>query len=515
MTITYAKIEQILKTLPVGYYLGHNIKVILSKQNESYLNYVESEIVISAPMIQKALESQTDENKIEQYVRTLLYHEISHAIMTPQQLFENLSDKHKQIINIFEDERIETILKDNFINVDFKDFLFNVTDVNQTIKNKDTMSKFYSIVRYRKGEKTFVDLVDKIILTYQYINYDSNKFLDYGDYRRQIIKLYELIDKYQEKIKQQTKNKENNDNSNNDEKSQQKDINEIDEHNENNENEIMLDDDDDLMTKMLKEGSEKLKESIKDMNDYLDSTNSIRKNNILNQITLKEAIEKIEAKFNVQSIIDSIKHQLKKSGLNGNATSSYTGKFNYRLIQNNDYKYFTSVSSNNSYRQYQKFHLNLFIDVSGSFDRNRNIVNYILKILSNFESENHNFSFDLITINTSIEEHDKKQRYIENCFGSNSLLKEIYNVVRKHQQYQATIYNIVLFDGDACCEPYYDEPIKEQAKNFKAFDHSNFTIISDISNQNYLKRIKQARIILTANYTSELIDNISKVIRTI
>lgn len=84
MTITYAKIEQILKTLPIGYYLGHNIKVILSKQNESYLNYVDNEIVISAPMIQKALESQTDENKIEQYVRTLLYHEISHAIMTPQ-----------------------------------------------------------------------------------------------------------------------------------------------------------------------------------------------------------------------------------------------------------------------------------------------------------------------------------------------------------------------------------------------------------------------------------------------
>lgn len=513
MNITYAKIEQILKTLPVGYYLGHNIKVILSKQNESYLNYVDNEIVISAPMIQKALEFQTDENKIEQYVRTLLYHEISHTIMTPKNLFERLCDRDRQIVNIFEDERIETILKDNFINVDFKDFLFNVTDVNQTIKNKDTMSKFYSIVRYRKGEKIFVNLVDKIILTYQHINYDSIKFLDFGDYRRQIIKLYELIDKYQEKIKQQTKNKENN-NNNDDEKSQQKDINKIYEYDENNENETIFDDDD-LMTKMLEEDNETLKVSIKDMNNYLDGINSSRKNNILNQTTLKQALEKIEAKFNVQSIIDSIKHQLKKSGLNGNATSSYTGKFNYRLIQNNDYKYFTSVSSNNSYRQYQKFHLNLFIDNSGSFDINRTIVNYILKILSNFESENHNFSFDLITINTSIEEHDKKQRCIEKCFGSNALLKEIYDVVRKHQQYQATIYNIVLFDGDACCEPTYEESIKEQGKNFKAFDHSNFTIISDISNQNYLKRIKQARIILTANYKDELIDNISKVIRTI
>lgn len=494
MIVTYAKIDQILKTLPVGYYLGHNIKVILSKQNESYLNYVDNEIVISAPMIQEALESQTDENKIEQYVRTLLYHEISHTIMTPKILFERLCDRDKQIVNIFEDERIETILKDNFINVDFKDFLFNVTNVDEVIENKDTMSKFYSIVRYRKGEKTFVDLVDKIILTYQNINYDSNEFLDYGDYRKQIIKLYELIDEYQEKNKQQTKNKENNDN--NDEKSQQKDINKTYEYDENNENET-------------------LKESIKKMNDCLDCTNSIRKNKILNQTTLKQTLEKIEAKFNVQSINDSIKHQLRKSGLNGNATSSYTGKFNYRLIQNNDYKYFTSVSSNNSYRQYQKFHLNLFIDNSGSFSKNRTIVNYILKNLSNFESENHNFSFDLITINTSIEEYDKKHRWIEKCFGSNSLLKEIYNVVRKHQQYQATIYNIILFDGDACCESTYEEPIKEQCKNFKAFDHSNFTIISDKSNEKYLKRIKEARIILTANYTDELIDNISKVIRTI
>lgn len=513
MIVTYAKIDKILKTLPIGYYLGHNIKVILSKQNESYLNYVDNEIVISAPMIQQALESQTDENKIEQYVRTLLYHEISHTIMTPRQLFENLSDKHKQIINIFEDERIETILKDNFINVDFKDFLFNVTNVDEVIENKDTMSKFYSIVRYRKGEKTFVDLVDKIILTYQYINYDSITFLDFGDYRKQILKLYELIDKHQEIIKQQTKNKENN-NNNDDEKSQQKDKNKIDEYDENNENETIFDDDD-LITKTLKERNEKLNESIKSLNGYLDCTNSMRKNNILNQTTLKQTLEKIEAKFNIQSINDSIKHQLRKSGLSGNATSSYTGKFNYRLIQNNDYKYFTSVSSNNSYRQYQKFHLNLFIDNSGSFTKNRTIVNRILKNLSNFESENHNFSFDLITINTSIEEHDKKHRWIEKCFGSNALLKEIYNVVRKHQQYQATIYNIVLFDGDACCEPTYEEPIKEQSKNFKAFDHSNFTIISDKSNEKYLKRIKQARIILTSNYTDELIDNISKVIRTI
>lgn len=191
-----------------------------------------------------------------------------------------------------------------------------MTNVDEVIENKDTMSKFYSIVRYRKGEKTFVDLVDKIILTYQNINYNSNKFLDYGDYRRQILKLYELIDEYQEKIKQQTKNKENNDN-NNDEKSQQKDINKTYEYDENNENEIMLDDDDDdddddLITKMLKEGNETLKESIKGLNDYLDCTNSMKKNYILNQTTLKQALEKIEAKFNVQSIVDSIKHQLKK-----------------------------------------------------------------------------------------------------------------------------------------------------------------------------------------------------------
>lgn len=495
MTITYAKIEQILKTLPIGYYVDHNIKVILSEGNESYFNFVENEIVISSKMIQKALESQTDENKIEQYVRTLLYHEISHALITPRKLFDNLNSEQKQIINIFEDERIETILKDNFINVDFKEFLFNVTNVDQVISNNDSMSKFYSIVRYRKGEKKFVDLVDKIIKAHQTISYDDNEFLTFASYRIHILKLYELIKNHEDKLKAQQTSIDNNMIGQQIEEASQK---------SNDVTQSVNDDEFDF-----KENDE-----INKLNQSVDRITTFETQE-LKQTNLKQLIEKYDSKYNTDAIIDSIKHQLKKSGLNGHAAASYSGRFNYRLIQNNDYKYFTVQSSNSSYRQYQKFHLNLFIDNSGSFNHNRKIVNQILKILSKYESENQNFSFDLITINTEIKEYDKKNRYIDRCTSSNSLTKKIYEVVRKHQQAQATVYNIVLFDGDACCAPTYEETIKEQAKNFKAFDRSNFTIISDKSNEKYLRRIKQARVILTYNYTSELISNLANVIKTI
>ena len=63
MIVTYAKIDKILKTLPVGYYLGHNIEVSLSQENESYFNYVDNKIVISASMIQQALKGYGTSNK--------------------------------------------------------------------------------------------------------------------------------------------------------------------------------------------------------------------------------------------------------------------------------------------------------------------------------------------------------------------------------------------------------------------------------------------------------------------
>ena len=496
MNITYAKIDQILKTLPIGYYCGYNIKVILSKENDSYFNFVENEIVISSTMIQDALLAQTDENKAEQYIRTLLYHEISHALITPRKLFDNLDSEQKQIINIFEDERIETILKDNFINVDFKEFLFNVTNVDQVINSNDSMNKFYSIVRYRKGEKKFVDLVDKIIKAHQTISYDDNEFFRITSYRKHILKLYELIKNHEDKLKAQQTSIDNS--------------NIIDQQIE----EASQKSNDVTQSINSDEFDFEENDKINKLNKSLDIITTVKTQD-LKQTTLKQLVEKYDSKYNTDSIIDSIKHQLRKSGLNGHAIASYSGRFNYRLIQNNDYKYFTVQSSNSSYRQYQKFHLNLFIDNSCSFSCNRNIVNQILKILSKYESENQNFSFDLITINTQIKEYDKKNRYIDKCTNSNSLTKDIYEIVRKHQQAQATVYNIVLFDGDACCEPTYNESLKEQAKNFKAFDSSNFTIISDESNKKYLKKIKQARVILTYRYTEKLINNLANVIKTI
>ena len=56
-------------------------------------------------------------------------------------------------------------------------------------------------------------------------------------------------------------------------------------------------------------------------------------------------------------------------------------------------------------------------------------------------------------------------------------------------------YNIILFDGECC-------PCREDI--FNCADRNNTTIISDKDNKNHFKKLKNARVIITEEYTDEL-----------
>ena len=119
MDVSFARVEQILKTLPIGYYCGRDIKVSLSKQDTTYYDFSNDCIRISYPMIQRSVKLLSDDSKIENDIRCLLYHEVSHAILTPSNI------RKDDFYNVFEDERIETILQDYYMRVDFKEIVKN------------------------------------------------------------------------------------------------------------------------------------------------------------------------------------------------------------------------------------------------------------------------------------------------------------------------------------------------------------------------------------------------------
>ena len=82
---------------------------------------MESRIIISYPKILKAYEKSNKELELEVIVRTLLYHEVSHAILTP--ILTDLDDFSFTNFNIFEDERIEVLEDKTFLDVNFKGLL--------------------------------------------------------------------------------------------------------------------------------------------------------------------------------------------------------------------------------------------------------------------------------------------------------------------------------------------------------------------------------------------------------
>ena len=151
------------------------------------------------------------------------------------------------------------------------------------------------------------------------------------------------------------------------------------------------------------------------------------------------------------------------------------------------------------------FHLNLFLDDSGSMSGNENIVNKLLYSLICIEKSNPNFTFDVITCADRIEIIDKKKGY--KARGGTYLSKKIiplYNKVQKPNTYN---YNLILFDGSASTDNYLS------GTTFNVFDNNKCTIISDYSNSSKLNKLKTANVIYSNNYTEELIDNVYKTLR--
>ena len=121
MELSYAKCETILNTLPIGFYTGRRINTTLdAKAETSFYSPTEDKIVVSYPIIAHRCQKISEGVNEEEAVRGMLYHEVSHAILTPSTL------RPSTPINIFEDERIESKLRNYYHGVDFRKQLYDI-----------------------------------------------------------------------------------------------------------------------------------------------------------------------------------------------------------------------------------------------------------------------------------------------------------------------------------------------------------------------------------------------------
>ena len=188
MELSFPKCESIFNTLPVGYYAGRRIGMRLDdKAKTSFYSPIDDKIVVSYPIIAKRMEAVAEGGDEEEAVRSMVYHEVAHAILTPDLSDHYLSDQ----INTFEDERVETVLRDYFLNTNFRKQLFDIHGGHAPHAN-DAKTAFFNAVRFGLGTAEVQKKVNDILHTYEQITRTSGWWTT-SSYRSDIRKLWELV----------------------------------------------------------------------------------------------------------------------------------------------------------------------------------------------------------------------------------------------------------------------------------------------------------------------------------
>lgn len=519
MDVSVTYFENILKTLPVSYYTGRDILVEVSTvADTSYYVPMEDRIVVSYAGMKNMLdELPEDDERLELHIRTVLYHEISHAILTPQNLITSKDSKLiADINNIFEDERIETLLRTFYYGVNFKKTIFQLNHYHGA-KPKDVMQAFYFTVRFRKGQEVHLNRVNRMINDYRDLKNSLDE--DYQDpyildqYRRAIWKLFHDIAKDWLEENQKDKLEEKADSKFG------KKYDSLDSDGKADVIDSIINDTADELDKTAEglaggkgikpgegkgisarpahgtgsaesptenvdpseveegvnvEQDEEMEAEAEQQQDYVDESRNVQK-------MLDTALNKFVDVKLTEQIAMIFENFTSRAKNNRAAISRYSGTLNPRSVATRtDWRIFDYKSDLGPIHGFSKLHLNLFIDTSGSYWNNEKQTNTILKSLDTLEKKYPFFEFDLVTCQVSETLRNKRERYIK-AQGGNDLDDKIWGIYKQLQKTDSFNYNIVLFDGEAFTDSRgYREQHK---KNFGVFNNSKCSIISDKDNK--------------------------------
>lgn len=445
--VSYAYVEGIVKSLPIGYYAGRGVSVQCSKDAESsYYDLLEDAITISYPAIAKTMKNAASTN--ESIIRAIVYHELSHALLTPKDC------KPNAIINIVEDERIETYFQGYYLGVDFKQTVraLNGWDGKTKADPNNPFSVFYHTIRYRDNDDLRkINVVENYILQ---LCKDKLKGESLEYYSKQ---LWEIITEtpYEDAVEKFF----------------------------GGEGQQVVE---------VECGEDEKERGQK--NDKGAAKNKIKHFFKKNCITRDDDFTK-----SVAILFDSFN---RKTG-GGTAYQTYSGIINPRNAAREDCRFFDRLSTQTGNNKFGSLHLNLFLDCSGSFTYNVDATNQVLKALCEMEQKYNYFTFDVVACGVGQELLTKHDRAIH-AEGGTELTADIVPLFNRLQKPQTANYNIIMYDGDA--EP---QKIAGKANAFGAFDRTNCFIISDMENKDYItKAVKNAKVVFTEQYVNDLKKNV-------
>jgi hypothetical protein len=529
MNVSLGYCEDVLKTLPVGYYLGHPVATRLDpKGDATYIELDCERITVSFSNIADACKNAPDSYDRETVIRSLFYHEISHAIMTPAKLMhylgkpsfrdgiikkfaatlpastrknakqiknqfaippENLAyimSHLRDIVNIFEDERIETILSSYYMNVDFRRLVVLLNGDPKDFCDHDPMGRFFAIVRYRYGDQTLAEKVQQLIKANRVINNDSETYVC-GNYVCSLVWFMHLVMQTMPKQSAQNKSPEQSAQDNNQSKSQQSD-------NETNQKAPEQPAQDEPQPLTDAEITQIAKESEPFKEDFDGEANKIKIKDMFKKRSTNREAAAIEAKVN-KILMTALNRQKNLSG----GSHGYAGRIDPRAVANRDYKWFAKKNQGSAAKRFNKVRFNLFVDSSGSFCSSQAAVNALICALKKIESDNHDFSVRVAHCGDGTQLTMPDDPYVKcaNCSFLSADTKDKYDSL---QTPNATNVNIVVFDG--LMRGTKDNTV------YKAFNHPNCVIVTDGSNEQFIDvYAPQAKsVIVSDNYAGVFTD---------
>ena len=174
MELTFNEVNAITSTLPIGLYANRRIVTELGHDETSWYNPQDDVVLISYEQVTKGLTNYN--GNAETLIRSNFYHEISHAILTPKTM------NCDYIYNVFEDERIETLLHNYYFNIDFKNSVYAINGHTKDNVPPITNMKqaFYYLVRFRiSPNKELLKEVDELIYKWRKLNRNSTYVWQY------------------------------------------------------------------------------------------------------------------------------------------------------------------------------------------------------------------------------------------------------------------------------------------------------------------------------------------------
>lgn len=533
MKIKKYEIESLLKKVPTGYYFGKCIPIDLSESAEtSYCSLDGPKIVISYNNLVNLADKINDveDGEYTMLVRSLVFHEISHALLTPYFYVRILEDPASffsdsrevaipkellaYLVNTAEDQRIETITCKIFEGVDYRKLINKLAPL-ETTNDLDPMTIYFNLIRYNILPSTLFSSIEEPERSQSFrrlfskrssiVNskFSTNETIYSKYFIEETISLYfSIVDAVEHDKENESKSSETS--------SDTKDL-ESSSYSETSKSSpqtyVEGYDDRHFLPEL---GRDEFKDS-EETPRLGDLMRKKSENSLSFLSSLMKPLFNPEYSEESNKLVAKLKQILvlvnKSSARQSAASSSYSGVFNPRQADRDDCRFFITNTAQGSQRLNNRIQVNLFIDRSGSFYASVDKVNILLRAMHQLRQICPRFSFTISTIGEGVRNEDVDRYFSHSAYDGTFLDESAFNAFNKVQNSEASCLNVVLIDGYAWATSNDKDSLV--FKNVSAFNHKNTVVITDRSNQREFERFApMAKLKICYDYADMMINEV-------